>query len=88
MPSIFNSGHSTGSKERKIMAVNNNQNAVKHGGAGALSRVQKSEPFLGLARIAQGEVEERLLEAGVEGELMRNAVRLQVVSDLYYGAFT
>jgi hypothetical protein len=70
------------------MTVNNNQNAVKHGGAGALRRIQKREPFLGLARVAQGEVEGRLLEAGIEGELMRDAVRLQVVSDLYYEAFT
>lgn len=69
------------------MASIDNQNAVKHGGAGALRRIQANEPFAGLARIAQGEVEGRLLDAGVEGELMRDAVRLQVVSDLYYEAF-
>ena len=62
--------------------------ATKHGGAGAYKRIQKGEPFVGLARIAQGEVEGRLVDAGVEGELMRDAIRLQVVSDLYYDAFT
>ena len=61
--------------------------ATKHGGAGAYKRIQKGEPFVGLARIAQGEVEGRLVDAGVEGELMRDAIRLQVVSDLYYEAF-
>ena len=62
-------------------------NATKHGGAGAYKKIQKNEPFAGLARIAQGEVEIRLQDAGVEGELFRDAVRLQVVSDLYYEAF-
>lgn len=71
----------------KTMAVTGNQNATKHGGAGALRRIQAHEPFVGLARIAQGEVEIRLQEAGVEGELYRDAIRLQVVSDLYYEAF-
>jgi len=71
----------------KTMAVTGNQNATKHGGAGALRRIQAHEPFAGLARIAQGEVEIRLQDAGVEGELFRDAVRLQVVSDLYYEAF-
>lgn len=41
--------------------------ATKHGGAGAYKRIQKGEPFVGLARIAQGEVEGRLVDAGVEG---------------------
>jgi len=88
VPCIFNSGHPTGSKEGKTMAGKDNQNAVKHGGAGALRRIQANEPFVGLARIAENEVEDRLLEGGIEAELLRDAKRLQVVSDLYYGAFT
>lgn len=62
-------------------------NATKHGGAGAYKKIQKGEPFVGLARIAEAGVEERLVDAGVEGEIMRGAKRLQVVSDLYYEAF-
>lgn len=61
---------------------------TKHGGAGALKKIQQGEPFVGLARIAENEVEDRLLEGGIEAELLRDAKRLQVVSDLYYGAFT
>lgn len=57
-----------------------------HGGAGAYKKIQKGEEFVGLARIAQREVEERLEVDGVEGELLRDAKRLQVVSDLYYPA--
>ena len=61
--------------------------ATKHGGAGAYKKIQKGEPFVGLARIAENEVEERLLAGGIEAELLRDAKRLQVVSDLYYEAF-
>ena len=86
---IFNSGHPTGSDITRRNEVSDQlPNATKHGGAGAYKKIQKNEPFAGLARIAQREVEDRLLDAGVEGELMRDAVRLQVVSDLYYEAFT
>ena len=60
---------------------------TKHGGAGALKKIQQGEPFVGLARIAENEVEERLLAGGIEAELLRDAKRLQVVSDLYYEAF-
>lgn len=61
--------------------------ATKHGGAGAYKKIQKGEPFVGLAKIAENEVEERLLAGGIEAELLRDAKRLQVVSDLYYEAF-
>jgi len=60
---------------------------TKHGGAGALKKIQQGEPFVGLARIAENEVEDRLLAGGIEAELLRDAKRLQVVSDLYYEAF-
>jgi hypothetical protein len=61
--------------------------ATKHGGQGALRRIQDGREFTGLARIAEQEVEDRLASEGIEGELERDARRLQVVSDLYYGAF-
>jgi hypothetical protein len=58
-----------------------------HGGAGALKAVREGKSFSGLAHIAQGEVEARLNMEGIEGELARDAKRLQVVSDLYFDAF-
>jgi predicted TIM-barrel fold metal-dependent hydrolase len=57
-----------------------------HGGRGALKRVQQGKEFVGLAKIAQDEVTDRLEAEGIEGELRRDAERLQVVSDLYYNA--
>jgi len=86
---IFNSGHPTGSDITRRYTVSDNlPSATKHGGAGAYKKIQKGEPFVGLAKIAENEVEDRLLEGGIEAELLRDAKRLQVVSDLYYGAFT
>jgi len=59
-----------------------------HGGAGALRRINENKDFVGLAKVAQDEVERRLANDGVAGELARDALRLQVVSDLYFDAFT
>lgn len=69
------------------MAVKkNNQNAVKHGGAGALSRIAEGKDLIGLAATAQAEVQARVAEHGVDGELRRNAERWQAATDLYYNA--
>lgn len=57
-----------------------------HGGRGALKRIERGEEFTGLAKAAQDDVIDRLETDGIEGELRRNAVRFQVVSDLYYAA--
>ncbi len=57
-----------------------------HGARGALKRIEQGKEFVGLAKIAQDEVTDRLETDGMEGELKRNALRLQVVSDLYYNA--
>ena len=59
-----------------------------HGGRGAIKRIQEGKPMVGLAKIAQDDVLDRLAADGVEGELQRNAIRLQVVSDLYFAALT
>jgi len=59
-----------------------------HGGRGAIKRIQEGKPMVGLAKAAQDDVLDRLDAEGVEGELQRNAVRLQVVSDLYFAALT
>lgn len=68
------------------MAVKNNQNAVKHGGAGALSRIAKGEELIGLAAEAQKEVQARVQDHGVDGELRRDAERWQAATDCLYGA--
>jgi len=68
------------------MAVKGNQNAVKHGGEGAMSRIAKGKEFIGLAADAQAEVQARVQDHGVDGELRRNAERWQAATDLYYNA--
>lgn len=64
-----------------------NQSAVKHGGAAAVDAIQNKRDFTGLAKDAEDQVQARLDLTGIEGELLRNAIRLQVVSDLYYNAY-
>ena len=68
------------------MGTNGNQNAVKHGGAGALRRIAEGKDLIGLAATAQAEVQARVAEHGVDGELRRNAERWQAATDLYYNA--
>jgi len=68
------------------MAEDNNQNAVRHGGAGALRRIAEGKELIGLAATAQAEVQARVAEHGVDGELRRNAERWQAATDLYYNA--
>ncbi len=58
-----------------------------HGEQGALKAIRHNKPFSGLAKIAEGEIEKRLQMEGIEGELVRDAKRLQTVSDLYFDAF-
>jgi hypothetical protein len=53
-----------------------------------LKAIEAKADFTGLAAAAEIEVEDRLAMGGIEGELARDAKRLQVVSDLYYDAFT
>lgn len=62
-------------------------NGTVHGGQGALKRIRQGKEFTGLAKIAQDEVLERLAADGIEGEMQRNAVKMQTVSDLYFPAF-
>jgi hypothetical protein len=58
-----------------------------HGGAIAVKKLSTGQEFTGLARIAQDDVEARLSFDGIEGELERDATRLQAVSDIYYATF-
>ena len=68
------------------MAEKGNQSAVKHGGAGALKRIVQGSEFIGLAAEAQKEVQARVQDHGIDGELRRNAERWQAATDLYYNA--
>ena len=68
------------------MTEDNNQHATKHGGAGALRRIAEGKELIGLAATAQAEVQARVAEHGVDGELRRNAERWQAATDLYYNA--
>jgi len=68
------------------MGVKGNQSAVKHGGRGALDRIAKGEDLIGIAAEAQKEVQARVQDHGVDGELRRNAERWQAATDLYYNA--
>lgn len=59
---------------------------VKHGGAGALHAIQHDKEFSPLAEAALVEVQALARELGAVGMVRRTTERLQVVSDLYYGA--
>lgn len=63
-----------------------NQSATKHGGEGAIRRISKGEPFIGIALDAQHAVEARLEAQGLESIVRENAIRLQAATDLYFGA--
>lgn len=62
-------------------------NGTIHGAAGALKRIRQGKEFVGLAKVAQDSVLDRLEVDGIEGEMMRNAVKLQVTADLYWPVY-
>ena len=68
------------------MAKIANQQAVKHGGEGAIRRISEGKPFLGIALDQQRAVTERLETEGLEVIVQENAIRLQTATDLYYQA--
>lgn len=53
-----------------------------------MDAIQNNREFTGLAKEAMDDVENRVNLHGVEGELVRNASRLQAVSDLYFAAWS
>ena len=57
-----------------------------HGGRGAIKRIQEGKELVGLAAEAQAEVQARVQDHGVDGELRRDAERWQAATDLYYNA--
>jgi hypothetical protein len=64
-----------------------NQNAEKHGGAGALDAIENRRPFSGLAEIQEKAVRAAFEDGGATPMIVTNAVRMQTVSDLYFAAF-
>jgi hypothetical protein len=63
-----------------------NQNSTRHGGEGAIRRIAKGQPFLGIALDQQQAVEARLEAEGLDAIVQENAIRLQTATDLYYSA--
>ena len=78
----------TGSTEqrRSTGAPVGNQNSAVTGHRGAERALEKGAPFRGLALVKEAEVEAELELDGVDALLVRDAVRLQTVTDLYYDA--
>jgi len=63
-----------------------NQHAVKHGGAGAVKRIQEGKPLIGLAAEVEREVMADLATAGREELVIEAATRLHTCMRLYWGA--
>jgi hypothetical protein len=70
-PTIFQPGH---------------QMSVKHGGAAGEKALAEGADFSGLAAAQEQSVRAELEGAGVDAILLRDAIRMQTVADLYYQA--
>mgnify|MGYP000963232060 FL=1 len=57
-----------------------------HGGRGAIKRISQGKELVGLGAEAQSQVQARVADHGIDGELRRNAERWQAATDLYYNA--
>ena len=67
--------------------INNaNQNAVKHGGAGAVRRLQENRSFVGLAAQEEQAVKEELETGGRAELVIEAATRLHTCMRLYWNA--
>lgn len=64
----------------------NNNSATKHGGEAALDRIKAGEALTGPAREAELSVTDELNTNGRRSLVVRNAVRLQAVADLFWAA--
>jgi hypothetical protein len=62
------------------------QNAIKHGGDGAIKRLSDSQPFLGVAHETELTVTGELEREGLINVYKKRAIRLQTVADLFYQA--
>ncbi len=70
------------------MAVKNNKNNLKHGGAAAVQALTTGADFTGLAAEAQKEVEADLVIKGQSAMVLENATRIQAAARLYWNAIS
>jgi hypothetical protein len=63
-----------------------NQSALKHGGAAALEKVKRGQPFIGLAAAEEQRVIAEYELTGVLELEKQTAIRLQTVQNLYWDA--
>ena len=69
-----------------MSAPKENQNATKHGGAGALRQYSNGEPFSGLAAKRAEEVRKDYEANGAAPQIAAAAIMLQTIADLYMDA--
>ena len=83
MEKIRNKGNTQGTGHK---FSEGNQHALKHGGEGAIKRIQQGKPFLGLALEEEQRVADQYeLEGRLEIE-KQTAIRLQTAQNLYWSA--
>ena len=63
-----------------------NDSAVRHGGAGAIRRIAEKQPFIGIAADEQKAVEADLQLNGTDKITELNCIRLQTAMNLYWNA--
>ncbi|MDD5191284.1 MAG: hypothetical protein PHE50_09625 [Dehalococcoidales bacterium] len=68
------------------MGEKNNQNAVKHGGEGAIKRIQAQKPLIGLAANELESVKNVLETSGPAALIKADAEKLQTVCNLFWDA--
>lgn len=63
-----------------------NTNAMTHGGEAALNAIRSGQPLTGPAREAELAAIDEFNTAGRQSLVLRNAIRLQAVTDLFWAA--
>ena len=63
-----------------------NQDAIIHGGAGALKRLRQGQDFIGIAHDTQERIKAELIASGPGELIRRDATGLQTCTDLYFDA--
>ena len=64
-----------------------NQDAVKHGGAGAVLSIEQGKPMHGLAALTEQVVRSELEVSGRYAMVQNAAIRLETAARLYWDAF-
>lgn len=84
----MNTDDPTNVKENSESEPKKSSNALKHGGAAAVKALERGQPFTSLAADREKDVRETYETQGAAAVIVRNAIRLQTVSELYYDAIT